>query len=916
MRVVEHTKKKPDDQPGDAALLRVLEEVADQRFRGEHVPDEAVIASHPELMPELAQMLHHLRLAESARRDAVTSTDSDGSGGDSSSWGLHREQREPVIERPDAIPGYDLLGVVGRGGMGVVYRARHAATQREVAVKVMGASCFAEPMDQARFEREARILVSLRHPNIVTVYDTGMLPPPVDVEAVGSIGAESADGRFYLVMDYISGEPLDRFITSTKPDLRASLELFAKVCDAVNAAHLQGVIHRDLKPSNILVTPPDPSVTPEEGTPRTGDPHLLDFGLATFTQPEGDNAQALAATMTMTGQFVGSLPWASPEQAEAVPGRIDVRTDVYSLGVIIHHMLSGKFPYPVIGNIRDIVDNILTRDPQPLGQVAKQVDNEVETIVLKCLSKDRDRRYQSGGEVAKDVRRYLNDEPIEAKRDSGWYVLRKGLRRHRAAVAVSAAFVVLVLAFGVTMTVLYRQEQREAERARQTLAFLGEVLFQASSQRLGSDATLAEMLDHASERVATDFAGLPESEALLRYTIGSAYETIWRKEEAVEHLRASLVLYRQTKGPKDPETARCMVLLGMVLAELGEPQAVELQEEALAIRRALYGEQHELVAHSMAELAFALVATQGPPRWSDAEDYFERALALYEETLGPEHPDIARALHEFALMRAVQERLAEAEALFARSLAMSRKLLGDEHQFVAECMRDYAFVLSKLDRFEEAEVLLREVERRTARLFGRAWVPQVRFELARLLEQKGDLSEAQRLLEHALADKCRYLAADHPDHARRLSQVAAILEGRELPGVGTVSEAVDLTCEITGDLHRSLRFADLLADIVRRLEGAAAAEPLLRANVLTAERWFVQIGIKLNPGQGHDHYRGWTHARLGECLLELKRYDEAVQSLKRGCEILTTELGEDHALTTQMTEVLNRARQARDERPR
>jgi len=912
--VVEHTEKKPDDQPGEAALLRVLEEVADQRFRGEHVPDESVIASHPELMPELARMLHHLRLTESARNGALASTNSDGSDDNSSSWGLNRERRGPVIERPDALPGYELLGVIGRGGMGVVYRARHTATQREVAIKVMGAACLAEPMDQARFEREARILISLRHPNIVTVYDTGLLPPPVDVEAVGTIGRESAGGRFYLVMDYISGDPLDRFITAAKPDLSALLELFAKVCDAVNAAHLKGVIHRDLKPSNILVTRLDPLVTPEKGTPPVGVPHLLDFGLATFTQPEGGDAHALAATMTMTGQFVGSLPWASPEQAESVPGKIDVRSDVYSLGVILHHMLSGRFPYPVVGNIRDIVDNILTRDPEPLSRIAPQVDNEVETIVLKCLSKDRDRRYQSAGDVAKDIRRYLDDEPIEAKRDSGWYVLRKGLRRHRAAVAVSVAFVALVLAFGVTMTVLYRQEQREADRARQTLAFLGDVLFQASSHRLGSDATLAEMLDHASERVATDFAGLPESEALLRYTIGSAYETIWRKEEAVEHLRASLALYRQTKGPSDPETLRCMVLLGMVLAELGEPQAVELEQEALATRRALYGEHHALVADSMGELAFALWTTQVPPRWSEAEDYYQRALAIYEETIGPEHPDIARTLHAFAAMRDGQGRLAESDKLYARSLAMSRKLLGDDHQFVAECMRDYAVVLSELDRFDEAEAMLCEVERRTARLFGRAWVPEVRYQLARVLLQKGDLSEAQRLVQDALADKCRYLATLHPERAERLTRLAALLGSGESFGADAVSEAVDVTCDITHDLRRSLHFTDLLADILGRRDGAVAAEPLLRANVQTAERWFVQSGDEPKPGQARDrYYRGLAHARLGECLLELKRSDEAIECLNRGCGILAAELGEDHAFTTRMTEVLNRARQARDE---
>jgi len=227
-------------------------------------------------------------------------------------------------------------------------------------------------------------------------------------------------------------------------------------------------------------------------------------------------------------------------------------------------------------------------------------------------------------------------------------------------------------------------------------------------------------------------------------------------------------------------------------------------------------------------------------------------------------------------------------------------------------MRDYAVVLSELGRFEEAEAMLREVERRTARLFGRAWVPEVRCQLARVLLQKGDLSEAQRLVEDALADKCHYLATVHPDRAEQLTRLAAHLGNGEGSGADAVSEAVDVICDLTHDLRRSLHFTDLLADVLRRRNGAAAAEPLLRTNVEIAERWFAQSGNQPKLGQGHDrYYRGLSHARLGECLLEMNRLDDAIACLERGCEILTAELGEDHALTARMTHVLDRARKAR-----
>lgn len=197
----------------------------------------------------------------------------------------------------DSFHGYEIREVAGRGGMGVVYRAMQTATNREVAIKVMYEGPLASSQHHARFEREARILAQLKHPNIVTVHDTG-----------------SSGGRFYLVMDYIGGQALDAYMADREPSVRQTLELYAKICEAVAAAHLRGVIHRDLKPSNIRIAP-------------DGEPHLLDFGLAAVTSQDGDSVVS-SCTMTMTGQFVGSLPRASPEQARGTPGAVDLRTDV------------------------------------------------------------------------------------------------------------------------------------------------------------------------------------------------------------------------------------------------------------------------------------------------------------------------------------------------------------------------------------------------------------------------------------------------------------------------------------------------------------------------------------------------------------------------------------------------------------
>ncbi|MCG3127867.1 MAG: Serine/threonine-protein kinase PknD [Phycisphaerae bacterium] len=335
-----------------------------------------------------------------------------------------------ALPPPDSFAGYRILREIHRGGQGVVYQAMQKSTNRKVALKVMREGPFAGAADKARFDREVQVLGQLKHPNIVTIHDTGV-----------------AAGCHFFVMDYISGQPLDVYMASGARSIGETLKLFATICEAVNAAHLRGVIHRDLKPGNVRID-------------NEGAPHILDFGLAKVAASDAE-----AAAMTMTGQFVGSLPWASPEQAEGAPGKLDVRTDVYSLGVILYQMLTGRFPYEVIGNMRDVLDRIMRAAPIRPRDIRREISDELETIVLKCLSKERERRYQSAGELGRDVERYLRGEPIEAKRDSLGYLLRKQLRRHRLTLLVGAAFLLLLFCFSITSWTLYLDAQRRGAQA-------------------------------------------------------------------------------------------------------------------------------------------------------------------------------------------------------------------------------------------------------------------------------------------------------------------------------------------------------------------------------------------------------------------------------------------------------------------
>jgi len=329
------------------------------------------------------------------------------------------------------VEGYQVTGKLGCGGMGSVWRAVQLSTKREVALKVLAAGVFGSGKERLRFEREVELMSRLEHPHIARVYDSGV-----------------HKGICFYAMELIDGLPLDQFVLETRPGRHRLLSLMRTVCDAVQHAHLHGVIHRDLKPSNILVDP-------------RGNPHVLDFGLAK-TLLLND------LSVSVDGEVAGTPAYMSPEQARGQTGGVDVRTDVYSLGVILYRLLTGRTPHDLAGPPLEVLRRIAEEAPDAPRLGKRRGDRELEAILLKALAHSPDGRYASAGEFARDIDRFLNAEPVTARHPSFKYLALTWLRRQWFSVSVAAITGSLIVGSGIYayVRVSHERNQAVAERIR------------------------------------------------------------------------------------------------------------------------------------------------------------------------------------------------------------------------------------------------------------------------------------------------------------------------------------------------------------------------------------------------------------------------------------------------------------------
>jgi eukaryotic-like serine/threonine-protein kinase len=870
----------------DSLFAEALERPADERtaFLRARCGDD------PVLYEEIASLL----LAESEAEELIGDSAADFAAP------LLPGLRDAIGQDAGLVAGavvgpYRVIRLLGRGGMGNVFLAARAdgAFEKEVALKLIRRGMDTDEV-LARFRRERQLLAGLDHPHVARLLDGGV----------------AEDGRPYLVMEVVHGEPITEHCDRLALDIEARLALFERVCAAVQAAHQRLIVHRDLKPSNVLVTP-------------AGEVKLLDFGVAKLLDaPDTDDAP-----LTRAGARLLTPEYAAPEQIRGE--EVTTSADVYSLGVILYELLAGRRPFDVARLAPREREQVLMAEEPPrpssivteaaaasratsLERLRRRLRGDLDTIVLHALGRQPEERYASVEALVEDLLRQRGRLPVRARPPSRRYRAGRFAARHRTGVIASAA-VVLALLAGMGLALHQAGEAaRERDLAREVSAFMTDLFESTDPMAAQRRDTLrvAAFLQVGAERVQRDLADRPAMQSQMLRVMGNVYRNLGNLEAARPLLEQAYEVRRAFHGRDHPLATESESDLAELLREQGDyERAGELFENALRARRRSLGAAHPDVAsvlEGMADVlrhqsdaasaepllreALDIRRQQGPgsqialattlshlgnllqdlAQFDEAEAAYREALSLRREVLPEDHPHIAVSLANLATVLIQKADHEAAEPIQRQALTAARLALGDRHPMVASSLNSLGWLLIDLKRWEEAEVVLLEALATRRAIYGdeHASVATSLNALGTMYMQQENYADAETYYQESLGLRRRLHGPGHVQVAVGLSNLGVLLGkmGDFARAEQMHREALASFIEVLGEDHRNV--ATAAGNLGEALHGAGRHE---EAIVLFKG---ALRGIEAALDTDHPSVAR-VRLLLGACLSEVGRYDEA-----------------------------------------
>lgn len=737
-------------------------------------------------------------------------------------------------EAPDfsgrRIGPYRLIEEIGRGGMGVVYRAERAdgSFDQQVAIKLVSL-WRGKKMLRDRFHQEQQVLASLHHPNIAQLYDGGV----------------TDDGQPYIVMEYVHGESLIHYCDKHGLGIDDRLKFVLQIIESLSYAHQNLVVHRDIKPSNILIT--------EERQIK-----LLDFGIAKLLGEE-----AAASNLTQTGEQLLTPGFAAPEQIRGQA--VTAATDTYQLGVILYELLTGQCPFPTEASFyelaRLVCEVMPTRPSAALSrreeaaapkselfgrkharhvtQWRKKLTGDLDAIVLKALRKEPEGRYGSMEAFGADLRAYRDGRPVVARKQSLRYQATKFVQRHRWGAAAAGLIAMLVIGYAVTVTqqaIRVRealgQAQIEADKAQEVAEFLTGIFKVSDPNVSGTESVTArELLDRGKERLDGELERAPEIRAQMLHVLGEIYYSLGSYGDSVSLLEDAVAIRRSLLAEHDPAVVRSIKQLATAYRSAGElGEARSLLEELLAGRRQSIDSAEEAEILNALAIVLNRQGLYGP-----AEAMFKDAIAMLRGLDNTDDRELGLALHNLANLQRGQGELEIAEANMREALETERRVFGEDHSYFTVSLNHLAGILTDMERYEEAEPLH----------------------------------------QRALAVQESTLGPDHPKVANTLLSLGILAHRRgELTAATSyLRRALSIHLAARGEQNSAVAFTLYRLGVVRQELGDYAEAELLYEKVLS-----IDLAI-LDPGSSIIGRDLSQHASLlraqGEFDLARMRYEEA-----------------------------------------